>query len=362
MRRLGLLWRADRLLLFAAAGLAAYGAVFVTSAGENFYKHLLWIAIGLTGFLVAFLVDYRIFLKHAYPIFAFSLFTLVAVLFTRPINGASSWFKMGGISIQPSEFMKLAFVLALAKYLMYRNNYRRLEGLTIPLLVALVPLGLILRQPDLGTAMVFVPILFAMLYAAGSRLRHLSLVSAGGVAGLAGLWLWAMKPYQQTRIHAWLNPELYRLREAWQLIHSQIAIGSGGFAGKGLGWGTIHKLHLLPEAHTDFIFAVVAEEWGLVGAMGLIALVLLLGFAGVRIATRVREPAGRLVAVGLTVMFLAQSLINISVAVGLLPTTGITLPFVSYGGSSMLASFVALGLIANIGARRVLVLAPDDFA
>ncbi|GMV80381.1 MAG: rod shape-determining protein RodA [Planctomycetota bacterium] len=369
VRWLDHLVRLDWFLLGCVALIVALGTVFIASAGGGgasigwglLLRHGAYVALGLAAFVAVQRADYLVLLRWSPVLYVVLLGLLVAVLFTRPINGARSWFNLYVVNLQPSELMKPVLVLAVAHYLMYRESYKRLSGLLIPLALFLVPMALILRQPDLGTAMVLVPIAFAMLYAAGAKKTDLALVNLAGIAGMVGMWYWVMKPYQQRRILAWLDPEQYRHHEAWQLLQSEIAIGSGGLWGT--GWSSAHAnaQRFLPEKHTDFIFAVIAEEGGFLLAGLLLLLFLLLALAGLRIARRVREPAGRLIAVGVSVLIAGQALINAGVAVGLLPTTGLTLPLVSYGGSSLISSFLCLGLLANVGAKQEVVLAGEDF-
>jgi cell division protein FtsW (lipid II flippase) len=201
-----------------------------------------------------------------------------------------------------------------------------------------------------------------MLYAAGARLRHLGLASLTGFSGLVLLWFTVMKDYQRRRILAWLDPEKYRLNEAWQQWHAEIAIGSGGFFGRSFGAEGMSGGSPLPERHTDFIFAVAAEQGGFLVSALLLTLLCLVGVAALGVALRTREPAGRLIAVGVATLLCGQALINVGVATGLLPTTGVTLPFVSYGGSSLLSACVCLGLLTNVASRREVVLAREDFA
>ena len=363
--------RMDWLLLGAVGLLVALGLCFIAGAARGMtgaagaglvVRQALFAVLGVGVLLTLQRFDYLTILRHSPLLYLLGLLLLVAVLFTRPVNAARSWFDLYFFKLQPSELMKPVLIVALAHYLMYRESYKRIGGLVAPLLLWLAPLALVLKQPDLGTAMTLAPVFFAMLYAAGARLRHLGLMFLGGGAGLAGLWCTVMHDYQKRRILAWLDPEQYRLREAWQQLQSQMAISSGGLLGKGWSESTAGNLNLLPERHTDFVFAVVAEEGGFLVAGVVLALSCLVCVAALNVALRTREPAGRLIAVGVAVMLGAQSLINAGVAVGLLPTTGLTLPFVSYGGSSLISAFVCLGLLANIDSRREPVLAREDFA
>ncbi|MCK6470303.1 MAG: FtsW/RodA/SpoVE family cell cycle protein [Planctomycetes bacterium] len=358
--------RADVFLLASAALLMALGAAFIDSAthGEGGFlgKQLVFIALGSAACLALQFVDLRTMLKWAPTAYFTLLVLLVAVLFTRPINGARSWFNLYVFNLQPSELMKPVLIVTLAYYLMYRDSYKRLLGLAVPLVLCFVPVMLILRQPDMGTAMVLVPVVFAMLYAAGARWWHLGLMILSGCGGLVGMWFTVMTPVQKLRILAWLNPDAYVRGAAWQPRLSEMAIGSGGWSGMGWGWSGDGNLTLLPEKHTDFIFSVMAVEGGFVLAAFVVALVVVLCLSALGIADRTREPAGRMIAVGVATLLGAQALINIGVTLRLLPTTGVTLPFVSYGGSSLLSSLLCLGLLVNVGTRREPVFARDDFA
>jgi rod shape determining protein RodA len=365
--------RLDGPLLGAVGLLVVLGLCFIASAsrtlpgsgGESagfLARQVVFLGLGIVALLALQKLDYLTLLRESPLLYLVGLLLLCAVLFTAPINGARSWFNLYFFKLQPSEVMKPVLILTLAYYLMYRDSYKRLGGLCVPLVLWFVPLALILKQPDLGTALALVPVVFAMLYAAGARLWHLGLMMLAGGGGLVGLWFTVMKDYQKRRILAWLEPEQYRLNEAWQQLHSEMAVGSGGFLGKGWGQSGHDGVALLPERHTDFIFAVTAEEGGFViGALGL-ALLAFVALASLNVALRTREPAGRLIAVGVATLLGGQALINTGVALGLLPTTGLTLPFVSYGGSSLLSAFLCLGLLMNVNARRELVLAREDFA
>jgi rod shape determining protein RodA len=356
----------DWFLLACVAVLVTYGVLFVGSAqgseSARSLKQLMWIAVGAVALIATVYVDYMKLLRRANVLYGVGLFLLVAVLFTRPINNARSWFDLGFFKAQPSEFVKLLWVVAMAHALGTQENYRKLSGLWMPLALTLIPVALILRQPDLGTAMIFIPAFFAILYAAGARLRDLSVITATGIAGAGVLWAVFMRDYQKRRILAWLDPTAYRATDAYQMTMARIAIGSGGISGQGLGKGTLNKLNYVPVKDTDLIFSVIAEEWGLLGCLGLLLVLGLLIVACLEIARRSREPQGRLIAVGVASLIGFQTIVNLWVAVGLLPTTGVTLPFVSYGGSSLLSSFLCIGLALNVGLRRHSTLARDPFA
>jgi rod shape determining protein RodA len=362
--------RLDWTLAGAATLLAAAGLVFIASAshgasGEqaNFLvKQVIFLAMGTIVLLGVLRLDYLALLRYAPLAYFVLLLLLCGVLLTRPVNGARSWFDLRFFKLQPSEFFKPVLVMTLAHYLMYRDSYKRLSGLLLPMTLFLVPVALILRQPDLGTALAVLPVVFALLFAAGARLWHLALMLLTGASGLTLMWFTVMKDYQKRRLLAWLWPEEYRLAEAWQTLRSELSIGSGGWFGAGWSSSTPAGYGALPERHTDFIFAVVSEEGGFIAASLIMLFHLALVFGALSVALRTREPAGRLIAVGLGALLGGQALVNAGVTLGLLPCTGLTMPFVSYGGSSLVSSCACLGLLLNIASRRHSVLAKEDFA
>lgn len=362
--------RIDLVLLCSIALVALLSLVYVTSAtqgmngGATAYglKQGIFVAVGIAFFVAIQKVHYMTILRYAPYLYAGAIVLLIGVFFTRPVKGAHCWYDLYFFKFEPSEIAKPILIVTLAHYLMYRDSYKTIKGLIAPLVLAMVPLVLILKQPYLGGAMSFAPVIFVMLFAAGARWWHLALTCFAGGCGMFVMWHTIMHAYQKKRILAWLYPEQYQLGEAWQQLLSQTAIGSGGFWGKGWGLSSQNNLHLLPEKHTDFIFAVVSEEGGFITAALLLVLIFVAALSGLGIAARTREPAGRLIAVGCVTIFCSQVLINTCVTLGLMPTTGLTLPFVSYGGSSMVSSFILLALLVNIGSKREVVLAKEDFA
>jgi rod shape determining protein RodA len=345
----------DWFVLGCVAALVAFGILFIQSAqaehASRGARQLLWAAMGLAAMVAVIQADYMRLMRYAYVIYAATIALLVAVLFTRPVNFASSWFDLGFMKFQPSEIAKIGWLLAMARFLPAQDHHRRLLGLLPPTGVTLLPLALILWQPDLGTAMIFVPAFFTVLYAAGARGAHLGVVALSGAGASGAMWIAFMRDYQKRRVLAWLNPARYATTDAYQMLKSRIAVGSGGLTGHGLGRGEINRLGWVPEKDTDLIFSVVAEEWGFAGSIALIGLFALLVAALIDIAQRTDEPQGRLIAVGVASLVGFQAAVNLWVATGLLPTTGVTLPFVSYGGSSLLVSFVMVGLALNVAAR-----------
>ena len=370
-RLLDLFQRYDLVLLGSVSAIVLLSIVFVSSAGQGVagggaagfgVKQALYVGVGILLFFAMQQVHYMTVLRFAPFLYAGAILMLAGVFFTRAVKGAHCWYDLYFFKFEPSEIAKPILIVTLAHYLMYRDSYKTLKGLAAPFFLAAIPLVLILKQPYLGGAMAFAPVIFVMLFVAGAKLRHLAISLMAGGLGLVVLWHTAMHLYQKKRILAWLFPEQYQLAEAWQQLLSMIAIGSGGFWGKGLNVASQNNLHLLPEKHTDFIFAVVSEEGGFVVAAALLILFFVAALSGLGIAARTREPAGRLIAVGCVTILCSQVLINTSVTLGLLPTTGLTLPFVSYGGSSMVSSFLILGLLMNIGSKREVVLSRDDFS
>jgi len=360
--------RFDWMFFACLVGVVLVGLVFISSARPVRYPKLqfLWIVIGFAVFFALLRVHYLTIADYAYVMYGLGLAGLVFVLIpgnplAHRINNAHRWITLGPIRLQPSEFMKVAVVLALAKYLMYRKNYRTLRGLIGPFVLILLPVVLILREPDLGTAMVFMPIFFMLLFAAGAKLWHLLTIIALGVLSCPLLYLFVMSVRQRMRIIAFLDPAKYSAGAAYQLIQSMIAIGAGGLWGARWRRGTQNLLQRVPEPHTDFIFAVIGEESGFIGCVVVLILYLLLLLCAIGVARRTREPCGRLLALGVVTVFLVQISVNIGMTMGLAPITGMTLPFISYGGSSLLASFVCASLVMNVAIRQTMVLAREDF-
>lgn len=287
---------------------------------------------------------------------------MVLFVLGRVRNGAKSWFVLGPVSIQPSEFMKLAFVLTLARFLMWRKAPDRFSRLLAPGLLAFVPFAIILLQPDLGTALVFPAMFIAMMWVAGCRKRTLALGFAAALVGTPLAYTFAFKDYQRKRFEAFLNPQAMSQDAGFQLLQSQRAIGSGGWAGR--GWGESEQEGseaAVPERHNDFIFSVIGEELGFLGASVVLGLFLILLMAMVLCAFRARDPFSRLVLTGLAAGFATQIFVNIGMTIGLAPITGITLPFLSYGGSSLVASLLSVGVAWNVVSQRMVSMAGKDF-
>ncbi len=378
----------------------------VGTAGEApLQRQLVYSAVGLVLMGVVITTSYQRLGRCAYLIYAVCL-ALLAVLvidrwidlgFVPYIRGSRRWIRVLGVQFQPSELMKIGYVLALARYLRYRKNYRSLSGLMGPFLLALVPMILIKMQPDLGMTLIMLPVLFAMLFVAGARLKHLAIVVLAALAALPLFWL-KIEMYQALRITAvvlqsesvrrWIaehpdawtrlgpsevrrSPEEARrwqmeaaewqVRRGYQLVRSKAALGSGGVLGTGLARGTFIEYDFLPDKHNDFIFAVIGHQFGLVGCLVALLCYALIVIAGIDIATLTNDPFGKLLAVGIVAMLATQVLTNVGMTIGLAPITGLTLPFVSFGGSSAIANFLSIGLLINVAQRRPMLIAHEPF-
>jgi rod shape determining protein RodA len=298
-------------------------------------------------------IDYRRLVRAAPLLYVLGLGGLVAVfLLGRTVSGARRWLLVGPVSVQPSELFKLCFVL-MAVWLL-TSRWAQPVGKTVLMMaapLAIVPAVLIVKQPDLGTALLLFPVLIALLVAAGMRMRLLGGLALAGVAVAPLAWL-VLKDYQRERLLVFLDPFRDPLGSAYNVIQAKIAIGSGQLLGKGVAGATQSRLSFLPERHTDFIFAVFAETWGFVGCLVLLTCYALLLLRGFDIAASTREPVGRLVALGVTALVATQVLVNVGMVTGLIPVVGIPLPFMSYGGSSMVVSMMALGLLLSVRMRQ----------
>jgi rod shape determining protein RodA len=474
------------LVALILAGLGIAGIYAATSGGTpvSFWStlaatQLVWLGLALGVFVMALLPSYTRLAKASYVLYGVTLLLLLIVAYAkwrggyvpgvkyplydlrgwiRPSNNAYSWIILPGIgaNLQPSEFMKIAFIMALAYYLRYRKNYRTFKGLLAPFMMALVPTALILYQPDLGTAMMFLPVLFLMLFAAGAKGKHLLAIMAIGLA-MVPIFYSSLKGYQRMRIDSWIlqgcaerlhfelaeppKPEtdesaakppaptraamtterkaelvreitgmwrfqLWRLAESisWgtdkpefaearrrlfvaldagpgpksfealcqffgsmlvdaghQQFQSEIAVGAGGFSGQGWLQGTQTRYGKLPVAYSDFLFPTLAEQFGFLGALGIVILYGLLLALGIDVSFSTTEPYGKLVVVGVVALLAAQGFLNMAMCIGLMPITGIPLPLMSYGGSSLLSTFLALGLLCNVALRRLFLIAPRPF-
>jgi cell division protein FtsW (lipid II flippase) len=406
-----------RLLVVRAAMVAAAGALIVTglatiyAAGHpadvgpefvpagvrqiapKFDRQLLFAAAAILSFILASSFPYRLLGRASYLLYGIILVMLTVLLFARVVHipfvsashGAYRWFSFGGLQVQPSEFCKLAYILALAWYLRYRTNCRSFSALVGPFVFTLVPMALIVLEPDLGTVLLMMPILFAMLFIAGARGRDLVVILLLALAAAPVFWNF-MSGYQRMRVASlflqsrWLRQKAvenrtfgniiaggsHRIRnwernEGYHLLHSKYAVASGGLTGYGWRNGPYLRYDLLPERHTDFVFSLIAHQWGFAGCLIVLVLYAIIIICGVFIAVSNTDPFGRLIAIGVVTMFAVEAGVNVSMSVGLMPITGITLPLVSYGGSSLVIHMAALGLLNNVGRSKPFTAARSPF-
>jgi cell division protein FtsW (lipid II flippase) len=294
-----------------------------------------------------------------------ALLGLIAVFFFPSINGSQRWIRLGPLGCQPSEFAKLAFIVGMSRYLSRQSNLRRLPGFIPPLLLVMAPTLLILKEPDLGTSLVFFPVLYAMLFVAGARARHLCLVALAGVALLPVMWS-QMSGEQRARVRAFVvqpPPTRVPSGDGYHLYQAKQVFALGGWWGSAVegDWVDDPAAYRVPEAATDSIVCYLAERWGLAGVALLLALWAGLVTVILQVARKTHDPFGRLVATGVGALFAVQATINAGMLVGLLPITGLTMPLVSYGGSSVATSALALGLVANIAIRPGFVASGQPF-
>ncbi|NOY52058.1 MAG: rod shape-determining protein RodA [Deltaproteobacteria bacterium] len=348
------------LFLVLLISLIGEGAIYSAShfAGsppsDLYLRQLYWIGIGLILLLATISIDYRSLHRYAYLIYAVSVGLLLVVSFKGAIGmGAQRWIVVGPLTLQPSELAKIALILVLSRYLsdiQERGGFTAGHYFNLALLIGL-PLILILRQPDLGTSLMLLFIAVTLLFLAGMPVRFFTYAGVTVLGAVPFLWRF-LKDYQKQRIRVFFNPDLDPSGAGYHIIQSKIAIGSGGFLGKGIMHGTQSQLRFLPEQHTDFIFSVIAEETGFIGTLILILLFAYLIFKGINIALKTQDLFGTLVATGITTMIAYYILINIGMTSGLFPVVGVPLPFISYGGSSLITLFIGVGLILNIRMRR----------
>jgi rod shape determining protein RodA len=364
--REGALRHLDPVLIGTAMALALFGLFMVYSAshqglatlGEDpgFYlkKQIAFLMLGLIAMLITASFDYRLVKVYAGIAFGGVVFLLLLVL--TPIGdetaGAQRWITLFGFQFQPSEFAKLGLVALLAAYLSELREVR-LENVWRAAGLALAPMALIFLQPDVGTTMVFAAVVIGLLVVAGARARHIGILVAVAVMGaIVAFHLGIVKDYQIARLTSFLDPAADPLRAGYNRAQAEIAIGSGGVFGRGYLNGTQTNLDFVPEQHTDFVFTVVGEELGFVGALLLLVLFAVLLWRGFRTALMSRDSFGTLLAAGITTMIAFQIFVNVGMTMGIMPVTGIPLPLVSYGGTSMIVNWMAVGLLLNVHMRR----------
>ena len=396
------------MLALVSIGVAAIGiSERAEGTGSNFAnKQMICAVLALAGYLGMASLPYRRIGRWSYATFAMTIGLLLLVLVLPPIRGSRRWIDLKFFLLQPSEIAKLTFIILLAWHLRHGDTYRRLCGLVLPFVLTLLPMALILSEPDLGTALLLLPTLYVMLFAAGARLRHLLGIIAVGTAivfvplprgvcddmgpvevadrkAMAYRWggepwtfeaggrqyivsaapLAIMKHHQIKRIEGWLrqnDPEVAK-GKGYQLYQSKMILATGKLSGRG-GWSDAEAyFHLLPDDHTDFIFSVIGGQWGLMGCVAVLALYVILLVCGLEIASVTDDAFGRLLAIGVVALLFSQICINVGMTVGLMPITGMTLPLVSYGGSSLVVNCAALGLLVNVGRHRPILLGRKPF-
>ncbi|MGA2915680.1 MAG: FtsW/RodA/SpoVE family cell cycle protein [Sedimentisphaerales bacterium] len=392
------------LLLASAAGLVIIGIMMIYASGNPaesvgqqsdtaanlWQKQLIFAGAGLAGFIIMNSFHYRKLGSASLWLYAGIIILLAILLLDRIVDlpfvplkkGSRRWIVFGSIAqFQPSEFFKLVYVIALGWHLRYRSNYRNLSTLMPPFILTFLPMMLILLEPDLGTVLLMMPVFLTMLFIAGAKTKHLFAIIALAVLAFPVLWF-QMHDYQRMRIssvllqdridgseswfrqqaekHHWFAKALglgsERIRtwdvgEGYQLMRSKLAIASGGFYGQGFREGPFIKYKFLPERHNDFIFALICHQWGFAGAVLVMGLYALLIACGVEIAGASADSFGCYIAAGLTAIFAIQVVVNVGMTIGIMPITGITLPFISYGGSSLLVNIMSVGLLNNIARR-----------
>jgi rod shape determining protein RodA len=337
-----------------------FSATYHAEGGEGnpiYLKQSYLAGIGLLLLMIVLFFDYHFLLSLAYPLYWISMVLLTGVfLFGRTISGSQRWLTLGFFSFQPSELVKIALILALAKYfvnneLSHRYGFR---DLYLPLGMSLLPALLIMKQPDLGTALLLLLIGLSIFIFLGIDWKTLFISVGSLLLSLPLLWFF-LKDYQKKRVLIFIQPESDPLGAGYHILQSKIAVGSGGLWGKGFLKGTQGQLRFLPEQHTDFAFSVLAEEWGFIGSFMVVTLFLLLILWALNIARQSKDRFGMIVSLGICAVFFWQSLVNIGMVVGLVPVVGVPLPFISYGGSSLIANLIGIGLLLNIHMRRFVI-------
>ena len=352
-------------LIIAALGvLSIYSSTFQkegTQWQEIYKRQMLWIIIGLTGFFFMSKFNYRKLWDANYFIYGVALFFLILVFSLGVVRlGAQRWLKIAWFNFQPSEFAKLAIIIFLARYFSRKSiddtslssgKFGIFQGIILPFIFVAMPMFLIIQQPDLGSGLMLMLVFVGLLYLTNVRLKYIFILLAALILPLPFFWHF-LHDYQKQRLLVFLNPNIDPLGAGYTIIQSRIAIGSGGFLGKGWLSGSQSQLYFLPESHTDFIFATFSEQWGFLGSSLLILAYYLIIRQGLIIAQRTSDTFGRLLAYGISLLLALQIFINLARNMGLAPVVGLPLPLMSYGGSSVLVTFIALGILVNIDRTR----------
>ena len=354
---------ASAIVLLTALGLVViYSTTLDTGGFTRAEKQLLSFVLGMIVFVAFALIDYRIFKNYAVPLFITLIIALIAVRIFGPVTrGARSWFDLGFYQLQPSEFGKFIIIVVLAKYFSdHTKDRKRLKSVLLSAAYVAVPALLIFIEPDLGQSIIYGAVWVGMLLASGVRWRYMAMLLGVAIMLAVLVWTFVLQPYQKSRLTVFINQgaatteeaQRTKLKEGYNVHQSQIAIGSGGLMGKGLGQGTQSQLNFLPEQQTDFIFAALSEELGFAGSFFLLFLFLVLLSRIIWVAKIARDDFGMFIAIGVASVFLVQLIVNVGMNLGLMPVTGIPLPLVSYGGSSILVTLALLGLVESVYIRH----------
>ena len=338
-------------LFLSAISLTEIHSATMAQASESFFlRQLAWVIVGLVALFVVSAIDYHLISEQIPWLYILGIGSLLYTLaLGHRVSGSKSWVSFGKIQFQPSELIKLVVIIALARYLSELRGGRYMTFLQIgkACVICLIPMGLVALQPDLGTSLTFLPAIAVGLFVRGVRPAILVSLVLGFVLVLPVSWL-ALKPYQKERILTFLDPERDPLGKGYQVAQSKIAIGSGGLLGKGLFHGSQNQLGFLPTRHTDFIFSVVGEELGFIGVVFTLGLLAFIIFRSIYNATTARDNLGLFISMGVVGVFFFHFVVNVGMVIGFMPTTGIPLPFLSYGGSSVLMAFIAIGLVMSV--------------
>lgn len=362
--------RPDFIILIIALLIAVTGTLSIYSSNyqkegelwqEIYKRQIIWVVIGLVMFIIMSNFNYRRLWDWTYFLYALTIFLLLSVFLLGLVRlGAQRWLRIGWLNFQPSEFAKLIIVIFLARYFsrkdvssvsLLSSKFGIFRGLILPFIFVAIPIGLIIEQPDLGSGIMIFLLFLIVFFLTGVRLKYLFIFLSIIILSIPFLWQF-LRDYQKERLLVFLNPNIDPLGAGYTMIQSKIAIGSGGFFGKGWMSGTQSQLHFLPESHTDFIFSTFAEEWGFLGSIGLLLLYYFLIREGLFIAQRTSDHFGKLLAYGISLMLGVQVFINIAMNLGLAPVVGLPLPLMSYGGSSVFVTFISLGILVSINKRR----------
>ena len=344
-------------IILSIIGIVALFSATQETEYDEFSKQIIWLVVSLIAMVIVMFIDYNLLLKASPVLYGLTIVLLIAVLFTKPVNGATSWFNIGAFSLQPGEFAKVTVILFLT-YVITKIQRKGQEEINKPtrLLIILsalaVPVLLIVKQPDYGTALAFIVAMALMLFASGLDKKYIIGTILLVVIAVPLLYNFVLPEHAKTRIDVFLNPESDPRGSGYNIIQSKLAIGAGGLTGMGLLKGNQTQLGFLYPKTTDFIYSVIGEEMGFIVAGAIILLFVYLITKSIYVAKTAKDKAGSMIAIGITGIFLFHVLENIGMVMGLLPITGVPLPFVSYGGSSVITNFICIGLLMNISGKR----------